>query len=163
MTITSFGVKRVQISTKKHAPKALALGIGFSGALDPKAAQNIAAYMVFSGKVKKAHKTSQVLYNKFVPLSQAIYFSASDTLALLPRGLHTLPKLEQLHVNVSIVTDPMGREINNGKNFTATVTNAGLVVSADKFAGSKPPTAAAIDVLSEQEMGLVVRGVREGP
>jgi hypothetical protein len=163
VTITSFGVERVQISKKPHAPKALALGIGFSGALSQTAAQNLAAYMVFSGKIKKVHKMSQVLYNKFVPLSQAIYFPASDTLALLPRGLHTLPKLEQLHVNVSILTDPMGREINNGKNFTATVTSAGLIVSADRFAGSEPPAAAAIDALSEQELGFLVRGVREGP
>jgi hypothetical protein len=163
VTITSFGVERVQIQKGRHAPKALALGVGFSGALDPTAAQNLTAYMVFSGKVKKVHKVSQVLYNKFVPLSQAIYFPASDTLALLPRGLHTLPKLEPLHVNVSIVTDPMGREINNGKNFTATVTSAGLVVSADRFEGSGPPTAAAIDALSEQETGFLVRGVRQWP
>jgi hypothetical protein len=32
---------------------------------------------------------------------------------------------------VSILTDPMKRPINNGKNFKATVTNTGLVVSAD--------------------------------
>jgi hypothetical protein len=80
----SFGVERVQISKKKHAPKALALGIGFSGALGPTAAQDLAAYTVFSGKVKKVHKVSQVLYNKLVPLSQAIYFPASNTVALPP-------------------------------------------------------------------------------
>jgi hypothetical protein len=165
VTITSFGVERVQISKKPHAPKALALGLGFSGALSSTAAQNLAAYTVFSGKVKKVHKMSQVLYNGFVPLTQAIYFSASDTVALIPRGKHTLPKLEQLHVNVSVLTDPMGRPINNGKNFTATVTSAGLIVSADKLAGSpsEPPTAAAIDALSEQELGFLVRGVRQGP
>jgi hypothetical protein len=156
-------VLRVQIKKKPHAPKALALGIGFSGALDPTAAQNLAAYTVFSGKVKKVHKVSQVLYNKLVPLVQAIYFSASDTLALLPRGLHKLPKLEQLHVNVSIVTDPMGREINNGKNFTATVTNTGLVVSADRVAASEAPAAAAIDALFERGVGFRVRGIRRWP
>jgi hypothetical protein len=153
----------VQIKKGRHAPKALALGIGFSGALDPTAAQDLSAYMVFSGKAKKGFKTSQVIYHKFVPLSQAVYFPASDTLALLPRGLHKLPKLEQLHVNVSILTDPMGRPINNGKNFTATVTNAGLVVSADRIANSEPPGTAAIDALYEQEIGFLVRGVRQGP
>jgi hypothetical protein len=163
VTITSFGVERVQISKKRHAPKALALGIGFSGALDPTAAQDLAAYMVFSGKVKKIHKNSQVIYNKLVPLSQAIYFPASDTLALLPRGLHNLPKLEQLHVNVSILTDPMGREINNGKNFTATVTSAGLVVSADSVRAASQPAPAAVDALLEQGVDFSRRGVVQGP
>jgi hypothetical protein len=163
VTITSFGVERVQISKKKHAPKALALGIGFSGALDPTAAQNLAAYMVFSGKVQKGHKTSQVLYNKLVPLSQAIFFPASNTVALLPRGLHKLPRLEQLQVNVSVLTDPMGRPINNGKNFNATVTNAGLVIStrAVPAAAVARPAAAAIDALFERGMVVSVRSLSE--
>jgi hypothetical protein len=172
VTITSFGVRRVQIQKGRRAPKALALGVGFSGALDPTAAQDLAAYMVFSGKVKKVHKTSQVIYNKFVPLSQAIYFPASDTLALLPRGLHKLPKLEQLQVNVSILTDPMGREINNGQDFEAEVTNHGFVVmtigsmpaSASASAStSASPAAAAIDALFEQGMVFPARGIRQWP
>jgi hypothetical protein len=147
VTITSFGVEKVKVGTGRHARSALALGVGFSGPLSSTAAQNLAAYTVFSGKVKKGHRMSQVLYNGFVPLSQAIYFSASNTVALLPRGKHTLPRLEQLQVNVSILTDPMGRPINNGKNFTATVTSAGLVVSSSSV------KAAAIDALFER--GLV--------
>jgi hypothetical protein len=95
---------------------------------------------------------SQVLYNGLVPLTQAIYFAASDTVALIPRGKHTLPKLEQLHVNVSILTDPMGRPINNGKNFTATVSSAGLIVSADRTTAADALSAAAIDAVFEQEM-----------
>jgi hypothetical protein len=163
VTITSFGVEKVVRGMGRRTKRALALGIGFSGALSSTAAQDLAAYMVFSGKVKKVHKVSQVLYNKFVPLSQAIYFPASHTVALLPtRGVHKLPRLEQLHVNVSILTDPMGRPINNGKNFTATVTNTGLVVSTDRLTGSEPPTTAAIDALYEQETGFLVRGVRQG-
>jgi hypothetical protein len=51
--------------------------------------------------------------------------------AILPRGKAKLPKLEKLQINVSILTDPMGRPINNGKNFTATVTNTGLVISTE--------------------------------
>jgi len=109
VTVISFGVEKVKISTKPHAPRALALAVGFSGALDPAAAQNLAAYTVFSGKIKKAHKVSTVLYNKFVPLTQAIYFSASNIVALLPRGAHALPKLEQLQVNVAVLTDPIDR------------------------------------------------------
>jgi hypothetical protein len=155
--LTSFGVEKVKIGTGRHAKRALALGIGFSGPLSSTAAQNLAAYTVFSGKVKKAHKTSQVLYNGLVPLSQAIYFSASNTVALLPRGKHTLPKLEQLQVNVSVLTDPAGRPINNGNNFTATVTNAGLVVSNAGAAPAERVEAAAVDQLLEQGMVSVIR------
>jgi hypothetical protein len=70
-----------------------------------------------------------------------------------------LPRLEQLHVNVSILTDPMGRSINNGKNFTATVTSAGLVVSASsvKAAAIETPPAGAIDALFERGVGPLVR------
>src|SRR5262249_2386592 len=125
--------------------------VGFSGDLDTTAAQNLAAYTVFSGKAKKVQKVPQVIYNKLVPLTQAIYFSASDTVVLLPRGKPKLPKLEQLQVNVSILTDPQHRPINNGKNFKATVTNTGLVISA---AGG-PLRAAAVDALFEKgDVGL---------
>jgi hypothetical protein len=112
-----------------------------------------------------APKVSQVLYNKLMPLSQAIYYPSMNFVALVPKGLHKLPKLEQLHVDVSILTDPMGGELNNGKNFTATVTSAGLVVSPDRIttAVAETPITVAIDALFEQEMDFSLRGVRQGP
>jgi hypothetical protein len=163
VTVTAFQVAKVKSGHGKHSKSALALAVSFDGPLDPAAAQNLAAYSVFSGKVKKLHKVSQVVYNSLVPLSGAMYVPGSEFVVLFPRGVHKLPKLEQLHVNVSILTDPMDREINNGKNFTATVTNTGLVVSADRYTGSEPPAAVAIDALYEQETGFLVRGVRRGP
>jgi hypothetical protein len=51
----------------------------------------------------------------------------------------------------------MGRPINNGKNFTATVTKTGPVVSSERFRGSEPPRPAAVDALFEKETGFVVR------
>jgi hypothetical protein len=162
VTVTSFGVEKVKIGNGSHAKRALALAVGFSGALSPTAAQNLAAYTVFAGKVKKVRKASQVLYNSLVPLTQAIDSSASNTVTLIPRSKRTLPKLEQLQVNVSVLTDPMGRPINNGKNFKATVTNTGLIVSADKLTECEPPTAAAVDALF-QKGGYRVTGIRQGP
>ena len=143
MTITSFAVEKVHIGRKAHRQRALVLFVQFSGALSTTAAQNLAAYTAFSGKIKKVHKVSQVIFNKFVPLVQAIYDSGVNSVILLPRGKHKLPKLEQLQVNVSVLTDPMGRPINNGKNFAATITNTGLVISERVHA-------AAIDALYEQ-------------
>ena len=153
MTVTSLLVEKVKISTKHHAQKALVLFVQFSGALSATAAQNLAAYTVFSGKIKKVHKVSQVLYNKLVPLTQAIYNASGDSVILLPRGKRALPKLEQLQVNVSLLTDPVGRPINNGKNFKATATNTGLVISSRVNAASGAPAPAAVDSLFEQ--GLV--------
>jgi hypothetical protein len=152
VTVTSFGVTKVKIGTGRHAKRALVLRVGFSGPLSSTAAQNLAAYKVFSGKVKKVHKMSQVLYNGFVPLTQAIYSPASDTVTLLPRGKRKLPKLEQLQLNVSILTDPKGRRINNGKNFEATVTRTGLIVSADGITAAESLSASAIDAVFEQGM-----------
>jgi streptogramin lyase len=128
VTITGLLVEKVKLGPKHHVKKALVLFVQFSGALATTAAQNLAAYTVFSGKIKKVHKVAQVLYNKPVPLTQAIYNSAQNSVILLPKGKPKLPKYEQLKVNVSLLTDPLSRPINNGKNFTATVTNTGLVI-----------------------------------
>jgi hypothetical protein len=140
VTVTSFHAQKVKVGTGRHVKRALGLSVGFSGSLDARAAENLAAYTVFAGKIPKGHKGAQPVYTRLVPLSQALYFDAAHTVVLLPRGKHTLPRLEQLHVNVSVLTDPMGRPINDGKDFTATVTHTGLVVSAASL-----PTAAAVD------------------
>jgi phosphodiesterase/alkaline phosphatase D-like protein len=150
VTVTSMTVTKVKVGTGHHAKKALVLDVHFSGSLSSSAAQELAAYMVYSGKIKKVHKVSQAIYTSFVPLTQAIYVPSADSVLLLPQGKHKLPKLEQLHVNVSLLTDPMGRSINNGKNFTATVTNTGFVLSAASTSGTEKPTAAAVDALFEQ-------------
>ena len=152
MTVTAFNLEKVVLGTGRHKKRYLVLGVGYSGGLNPTGAQNLAAYTVYSGKIEKVHKVSQVVYNKLVPLTQAIYFPAQDFVALVPKGQRKLPKLEQLQVNVSIVTDPMGRPINNGQNFTATVTNTGLIVSASGQAAAAP-AAAVVDALFER--GLV--------
>ena len=130
VTVTAFQVEKVVLPNAMHKKqKALVLFVQFSGALSTTAAENLAGYTVFSGKTKKVHKVSEVLYNKLVPLTESVYNAAADTVILVPRGKHALPKLEQLQVNVSVLTDPMGRPINNGKNFNATVTNSGFIVS----------------------------------
>ena len=121
VTITSLKVEKVKIGTELHAPKAWVFFVQFSGALGSTAAENVAAYTDFSGKISKVHKVSRIIYNKFVPLTQAIYNSAGDSLILVPKGKQKLPKFEQLQVNGSLLTDPLGRPINNGKNFSATV------------------------------------------
>ncbi len=121
VTITSLKVEKVKIGTKRHAPKAWVLFVQFSGALGTTAAENVAAYTDFSGKIKKVHKVSRIIYNKFVPLTQAIYNSSGDSVILVPKGKQKLSRFEQLQVNVSLLTDPLGRPINNGKNFSATV------------------------------------------
>ena len=65
-----------------------------------------------------------------MPLTEAIYNASTDSVILVPQAKQKLPKIEQLQlqVNVSILTDPLGRPINNGKNFTAIVTNTGLII-----------------------------------
>jgi len=145
------------LGTGHHKKRYLVLGVGYSGGLNPTAAQDVAAYTVESGKVGKVHKVSQVVYTGLVPLTQAIYFPSQDLVALVPKGKHKLPKLEQLHVNVSIVTDPQGRPINNGQNLTATVTNTGLIISTNSVSAAGAPAAAAIDALFEHQSDFRVR------
>jgi len=164
VTITAFQVEKVKIGSKRHAKKALVFFVQFSGALSATAAQNLAPYTVFAGKMKKIHKVTQVLYNKPVPLVQSIYNPSADTVILLPRGKHTLPKLEQLQVNVSLLTDPQGRPINNGKNFSATVTHSGLIISPSLIAASSDaPAPAAIDALFERGLVPSVQSLAKRP
>jgi hypothetical protein len=136
VTVIGLTVTKVKVGTGRHAQKSLVLDVHFSGALSTSAAQNVNLYTVYSGITKKVHKVSQTVYNSLVPLTQAIYAPSVNSVFLLPRGKHKLPKLEQLHVNVSLLTDPMGRSINNGKSFTATTTNTGLVISAASASGT---------------------------
>jgi hypothetical protein len=138
---------------KKHVKKAIVLFVQFSGALAASAAQNLAAYVALGGKTKKVHKVSQVIYNKVIPLLFAIYNPSGNTVILVPRTRNKLPKLEQLQINVSLLTDPVGRPINNGQNFAATLTRSGFILST---IGSMPavatPAAAAIDAVFERGM-----------
>jgi hypothetical protein len=153
VTVTAVNVEKVVLGTGRKKKQYLVLGVGYSSGLNATAAQNLAAYTVFAGKTEKVHKVSQVVYNTLVPLTQAIYFPSMNFVALVPKGNRKLPKLEKLEVNVSLVTDPQGRPINNGQNLTATVTNTGLVVSPSlriRPANAVAPTAAAIDALFER-------------
>jgi sugar lactone lactonase YvrE len=130
VTVTAVTVTQFKQGTKRHVTKVPALDVFFSGSLSATAAQNVAAYTAFSGKIKKVRKVSQLSFNTLVPITQAIYSPSTNSVLLVSRGKSSLPRFEQLHVNVSILTDPAGRPIYNGKNFTATVTNTGLVVTA---------------------------------
>ena len=84
VAVESLKVEKVKLGTKRHVQKALVLFVQFSGALDTTAAQNLAAYSVFSGKIKHVHRVSQVSYNKLVPLTQAIYNASGDSVILVP-------------------------------------------------------------------------------
>ena len=157
VTVTVLRVEKVKIATTHKAQRHSSSFVRFSGALSTGAAQNLGAYTALSGKTKKVHKVIEVLYNKLIPLTQAIYDSSADTVILLPRGKAKLPKLEQVQVSISVLTDPMGRPINNDQNFNASITNFGFIVSE---AGNAPvtaspaPAAAAVDALFERDMFL---------
>ncbi len=118
------------------------LDVRFSGPLATAAAENLAAYTVSSGKVKDGHKIFNSRYKAHVVLTHAIYIASEDRVMLVPRGNRRLPRREQLRVNASIVTDPLGRPINNGKDFTATVSKAGLVISEARALAAAPTTRA---------------------
>jgi hypothetical protein len=154
VTVTSVGVQKVVLGTGHHKKRYLVLAVGYSGGLAPAGAQNPTAYTLHAGQITVVHRVSQVTYTTPVPLVQAFYSPVTNIVALVPQGNRKLPRLEQLHVNVSIVTDPMGRPINNGKNLTATVGNTGLVISTDRIAETDRPAAAAVDTLSEKAMGF---------
>jgi hypothetical protein len=163
VTVTFVGVEKVVLGTGRHTKQYPVLGVGYSGGLDPTAAQNLAAYTVISGKVENVHKVSEVVYNKPVPLTQAIYYPSMNFVALVPNGQRKLPKFEQLHVNVSLVTDPQGRPINDGQNLTATATPTGLALFTQvKAAAIERPAPGSVDALFEQGLLAAVDESSDG-
>jgi hypothetical protein len=155
VTVTAFRDQKYRLIMNHHVKRAIVLFVQFSGALDANAAQNLGAYRALGGKMKKVHKVSQVIYNKPIPLLQAIYASSGDTVILIPKTSAKLPKLEQLQMNVSILKDAMEVPINNGQSFAATLTRSGFILSTIGVTPSiaTSPAAAAIDALFEH--GLV--------
>jgi hypothetical protein len=122
VTITSFRVERARIGTQARGKKPHVLIVRFSGPLDAAAAQNLAAYTDLAGKVRKNHKVSEIVYGALVPLSRAIYDPSANSVILVPRGRPRLSRLEQLQVNVSLLTDRQGQPINNGEDLRVTAS-----------------------------------------
>jgi hypothetical protein len=141
-------VKGVQVQTEKLSRHKMAkvLVVSFSGALNSASAQNLAAYHLLAGKIKKRATT----YSKPVPLASARYSSTAMTVTLVPRGPLNLSQPAQLRITSALVTDVSGRPIDNGRNVVAAMSKKGITLSA----AADPPgigllSAAAVDALFE--------------
>jgi hypothetical protein len=101
-------VSTVKVGTGRKAKNMTGLVLQFSGALNPAQAQNLAAYQLLSGKVKKSRTT----FNKTVLLSSAIYSASAHTVTLIPRSRLNLAQPEQLRITGSLLTDSLGRSLD---------------------------------------------------
>ena len=128
------------------------LFVQFSGALDTMAAQTLAAYTALSGKTTA--RSSQGLSGSL----QQVRAPDRGGLQRLGRYRDSRPQ-GQAHVaqaraiagqNTPVLTDPMGRLINN--ELLNATTNTGFIVttSSVKAASIEAPAPAAIDALFEQ-------------
>ena len=135
VTLTSIEGSTVKLGTGRKAKKAMALVLQFSGALNPTAAQNPAAYSLLAGTVKK----HAVTFGKPVPLASAMYSPSAMTVTLVPQGSRKLPKYEQLTIASGQLTDTLGQPIDGGHNLVATLSKSGLVISASDVSCSRNP------------------------
>ncbi len=111
--------------------KARVLVVSFSGALDPGDAANLTAYRLDAAGRDKKFGTR---HDKIIPMAQAAYNSAQETVTLTPRGTVPNQTLE-LTINATLVLDARQRPIDGngdgrpGGNFVATLTRNGALTS----------------------------------
>jgi hypothetical protein len=144
VTITSLRVEAVKLGVRPHARRVLALVAHFSGAVGTAAAENLAAYAIFSGRLARAHRAVQTVFNKPVALARAVVDSAANNVLLIPRRSASLRRFDEVRVNASLLTDPQGRPINNGTDFEAAITVKGFVVSPSPSAAAPSASHSAI-------------------
>ncbi|MGP0066705.1 MAG: Calx-beta domain-containing protein [Isosphaeraceae bacterium] len=153
VTLTSIRGAKVRLETGRKAKKATVVVLQFSGALDPSTAQSVADYSLLAGMVKKKVLT----FNKPVPFTSAIYDPVAHTVTLLPQGKRKPPKYEQLTIRSGLLTDSLGRPIDQGRTVVATVGRSGQVISQAATSAARTPSAAMVDALFAGERGFSAR------
>ncbi|WP_406697341.1 Ig-like domain-containing protein [Singulisphaera sp. Ch08] len=143
VTLTSLRVERVNLGATPRLRNVKALVAGFSGPLSETAAQNLAAYAVSSGRLIRAIGGPRIVFEGSVTFARAIYDAPRNRVILIPARATRLPRIERLRVDVSRLTDPQDRPINNGRNFEAVATPRGLLASP--VASPAALSAAAVD------------------
>jgi hypothetical protein len=137
VTLTSAQWQTVPIVKGKKTKKVPALVLHFSAPLSKPAAENLAAYALMAGKVKKRVTT----YTKAMPLSSAVYNAGALTVTLYPKSTQKPATPTQLRITAAVLIDGLGRPLNNGHNAVvtmnksqATITSQMVVARADQAA-----------------------------
>jgi uncharacterized repeat protein (TIGR01451 family) len=126
VTLTSVQVQTAPVGTGKKARKVPVLVLHFSAALNGAAAQDAAAYALLTGKTKK----HVVTFGKPAPPGSAVYDPTALTVTLFPKSKRKLPKSLELEINASMVTDGLGRLIDNGHNYVVMVSRSGSTITS---------------------------------
>jgi hypothetical protein len=117
--LTSAQWQTVPIVKGKKTMKVPALVLHFSAPLSKPAAENLAAYSLMAGTIKKR----VTAYTKAMPLRLAVYDAGALTVTLYPRSTQTPAKLTQLRIIAAVLIDGLGRPLNNGHNTVATLNS----------------------------------------
>ena len=157
MTLTSIRGAKVRIGKGHKAKNETVVVIQFSGALNPSTAQNVANYSLLAGTIKK----KVLIFKKSVPLASATYDPSAQTVTLLPRGTRKLPKYDQLTIRSGLLTDGLGRPIDDGDNVVVTVGRSGQVISQAAVSTAQAPSAAMVYALFAGEPAFLAREVVE--
>jgi hypothetical protein len=145
------------VGTGRKAKKESVLVLHFSASLNQSAAQNLAAYSLQPGKVKR----KVVIYsNKPIPLASAVYDAGAMTVTLVPRGKLTPATMMQLRITSALLTDPLGHTLDNGQNYVVTLGRSGVTIMRDDLVVAPPHRAAPASVLHRIS---ATRSVPHGP
>ena len=157
VTLTSIRGAKVRLGTGRKAKKATVVVLQFSGALDPSTAQNVVDYSLLAGTIKK----KVLSFSKPVPFTSAIYNPTAQTVTLLPQVKRKLPKYEQLTIRSGLLTDSLGRPIDQGHTVVATIGRSGQVISQAATSAAPTPSAAMVDALFAGEPGFSAQATVE--
>jgi hypothetical protein len=112
--LTSVQRQTVAVGKGRKAKKEGVLVLQFSAPLNPGAAQNLAAYSLLPGKVKRRVIT---YINNPVPLASAVYDPTAMTVTLFPRRPFKPGMKMQLQITAALLTDALGHPFDNGQNY----------------------------------------------
>jgi hypothetical protein len=116
--LTSAQRQTVAVGKGRKAKNETVLVLYFSAPLNASAAENLAAYSLLPGKVKRRAIT---FINKPVPLASAVYDPGAMTVTLFPRRPFKPGMKMQLQITAALLTDALGRPVDNGHNYSVSL------------------------------------------
>jgi hypothetical protein len=117
VTLTFLRTAKIAMGKGRKARVESEVVLGFNGALNAAAAQNLASYSLLAGIVKKR----AVTFSKRLPLVSASYDPAALTVTLVSVAMRALPERERIIISSARLTDTLGRPITGGPTIVATL------------------------------------------
>jgi hypothetical protein len=126
VTVTSAQWQTASFVIGKKTKKVKAIALHFSAPIDAGAAQNLAAYTLLSGKVKK----HVVTYKARAPLTLARYDVGTQAVTLFAKNAKKFTQMMQLRITAALLPDTLSRPMNKGKDTVVTINKSAFTITS---------------------------------